>query len=414
MSTKAAAQVSETRLWQRLMQIARHGATPRGGVNRQALSAEEIAAWRDMIDWASALGLMTFTDSAGNLFLRLEGTDPGAAPVLTGSHLDSQPTGGKFDGVYGVLASLEAVQAIVETELKLKRSIEVVSWMNEEGSRFAPGMMGSAAFSGAASMSQFLPVRDAAGISVSNALQDLQQAFPALPRLSLQRPVSAYVETHIEQGPILEREGFPVGVVTGIQGKLTYRVIIEGFEAHCGTTPRSERKDALLAAARAIQALDLAMTDAEDQVRFTVGRLEVRPNAPSVIAGSAVFSIDMRHPDSAELMALGARIAEICELAAAPCSVRIESLTRAESLQFPQPLRDLIRTKAAELNIPAMDIYSAAGHDARFLHQVCPSAMIFVPCRDGISHNEAESAEPGDLAAGARVLSEVLVELAAR
>jgi N-carbamoyl-L-amino-acid hydrolase len=414
MSTQAAAHVSEARLWQRLMQLARHGATPRGGVNRQALSAEEIAAWRDIIGWANTLGLMAFTDSAGNLFLRLEGSDPGAAPVLTGSHLDSQPTGGKFDGVYGVLAGLEAVQAIIEARLKLKRPVEVVAWMNEEGSRFAPGMMGSAAFVGAAAMTQFLPVRDAAGISVADALQDLQQAFPSLPRLSLQRPVAAYVEAHIEQGPILEREGFPVGVVSGIQGKLTYRVTIEGLEAHCGTTPRSERKDALLAAARVIQALDLAMTDAEDQVKFTVGRLEVRPNAPSVIAGSAVFSIDLRHPDSAELMARGARIADICENAAAPCRAYIESLTSAASLQFPRSMRDLICAKAAVLGIPTMEIYSAAGHDARFLHRVCPTGMIFVPCKDGISHNEAEFAKSGDLAAGARVLSEVVTELAAR
>jgi N-carbamoyl-L-amino-acid hydrolase len=394
------------------MRMARHGATAAGGVNRQALSAEEFAGWREIIDWARALGLSAATDEIGNLFLRLEGTEASAAPVMTGSHLDSQPTGGKFDGVYGVLAALEAVQAIGEAGVKLRRPVEIVAWMNEEGSRFAPGMMGSAAFAGASKPEDFLPIKDAKGVSVADGLAAARAAFPELPKLPLQRPVAAYVETHIEQGPILERERCTIGVVTGIQGKRTFRVRVRGAEAHAGTSLRRERKDALLAAVNMIHALAAEMHDAEDIVKFTVGRLDIVPNAPSVVASGATFSIDLRHPDSAVLTALGDRISGICAANAGPCTVDVTELTTAMSLDFPVRIRGLIRDCAARLSLPAMDIYSAAGHDARYLHAICPTGMIFVPCKDGISHNEAESATPSDLAAGARVLVDVVVELA--
>src|SRR4051794_23629400 len=238
------------------MQLARHGATGNGGVNRQALSAEDIAAWREVIAWGRDAGLTPYTDAAGNLFLRVEGRDPDAAPVLTGSHLDSQPSGGKFDGVYGVLAGVEAVLALRDAQVTLRRPIEVVAWMNEEGSRFAPGMMGSAAFTGATPLDQFLPIRDAEGISAGEALDGLRNAFPDVPTRPLRRPVASYVEAHIEQGPILEREGYAIGVVTGIQGKRTFRASVHGEEAHAGTANQHERKDALLAAVRMIHALD--------------------------------------------------------------------------------------------------------------------------------------------------------------
>jgi N-carbamoyl-L-amino-acid hydrolase len=412
MTASLASRVSEARLWERHTRMARHGATPAGGVNRQALSEEEFAGWREMIAWARTLGLTAATDEIGNLFLRLEGSDASAAPVMTGSHLDSQPTGGKFDGVYGVLAALEAVQAIVESGERLRHPIEIVAWMNEEGSRFAPGMMGSAAFAGASKTTDFLPIKDAKGVSVADGLAAARAAFPDLPLLPLQRPVAAYVEAHIEQGPILERERRTIGVVTGIQGKRTFRVRVKGEEAHAGTSLRRERKDALLAAVNMIHALAAAMHDPEDVVKFTVGRLDIVPNAPSVVAGGATFSIDLRHPDSAVLTALGDRIPGICSKNAGPCNVEVTELTTAMSLDFPERIRDLIRNAAARLSLPAMDIYSAAGHDSRYMHYICPSGMIFVPCKDGISHNEAESATPGDLAAGARVLAEVIVELA--
>ena len=412
MSASVAARVDRDRLWDRHMRLARYGATPARGVNRQALSAEEIAARRELIEWGATLGLTAHTDPAGNLFLRLEGRDRDAPPVLSGSHLDSQPTGGKFDGVYGVLAALEAVQAIIESGRSLLRAIEVVAWMNEEGSRFAPGMMGSAAFAGAAPLAEMLSIRDSKGVSVQQALAEMRAAFPSVPERSLQRPVAAYVEAHIEQGPVLEREGFSVGVVSGIQGKRTFRVTVTGEEAHAGTARRQDRKDALLAATAMIQALARAMHDDADIVKFTVGRLEVRPNAPSVVAGQAEFSIDLRHPDEATLRALGDRVPAICAASAGPCKMEIEELVNAMPLEFPATMRAAIATAATRLGVRAMELPSAAGHDARYLHGVCPSGMIFVPCKDGISHNEAESATPGDLYDGARVLAETLAGLA--
>jgi N-carbamoyl-L-amino-acid hydrolase len=412
MSSGPAGKVDAARLWSRHVALARHGARADGGVDRQALSPEEFAAWRDVIAWGRECGLVPFTDDAGNLFLRREGRDPDAAPVLTGSHLDSQPTGGRFDGVYGVLAGIEALHAMGDAGIATLRPVEVVAWMNEEGSRFAPGMMGSAAFTGATPRASFLPIRDARGTSVADGLAALQAAFPDLPRRPLCRPVCAYVEAHIEQGPVLEREGYAVGVVTGIQGKRTFRVRVRGEEAHAGTTPLRERRDALLAAVRAIHALDAAMRAGGDDTMFTVGRLDVAPNVPSVVAGSALFSIDLRHVDSATLTRLGDRIGEICTKAARPCSVEVEELTTAMSLAFSDGMTALVRECASALGIRTRDILSAAGHDARFLHAVCPAGMIFVPCKDGISHNPAESARPEDLAAGTRVLAEVLAALA--
>jgi len=409
---RVADHVSKERLWQRLMAMARHGATAAGGVNRQALSAEDIAARRELIDWGAELGLTALADAAGNLFLRLEGDDPEAPAVMSGSHLDSQPNGGRFDGVYGVLAALEAVQAIQESGQRRTRGIEVVAWMNEEGSRFVPGMMGSSAYTGAMPLAQMLAVRDAKGVSVAAALGDVDAAFPGLSRRALGIPIAAYVEAHIEQGPLLERAGYSVGVVTGMQGKRTFRVTIEGEPAHAGTSLRAERKDALLAATAAIQALAAALHDREDVVKFTVGRLEVEPNAPSVVAGEVIFSIDLRHPDAATLAELGDRVTGICARAARPCTARVEELVSAVPLQFPAVMRDLVRDSAAALGIPTMDLLSAAGHDARYLNDVCPTAMIFVPCKDGVSHNEAESATPEDLYDGARVLAQTLMTLA--
>jgi N-carbamoyl-L-amino-acid hydrolase len=411
-SALVADRVDQARLWERHMMLARHGATVAGGVNRQALSAEEIAARRELIEWGERIGLTPHTDPAGNLFLRLEGSDADAAPVLSGSHLDSQPTGGKFDGVYGVLAALEAVQAIVESGLKPSRAIEVVAWMNEEGSRFAPGMMGASAFAGAAALADILPIRDAAGVSVEQALAGVKAAFPSLMERPLRRSVAAYVEAHIEQGPVLEREGFSIGIVTGIQGKRTFRVSIAGEEAHAGTARRRERKDALLAATSMIQALARAMHDEADVVKFTVGRLEVQPNAPSVVAGRAVFSVDLRHPDEATLRALGDRVSAICAQYAPPCSVQVHELVSAMPLEFPAGLRASIAAAAGRVGLRTMSLPSSAGHDARYLHGICPAGMIFVPCKDGISHNEAESASAADLYDGARVLAETLFDLA--
>ncbi|CAM3683589.1 Zn-dependent hydrolase [Bordetella sputigena] len=404
--------VDPERLMSRLDALARIGATAAGGVNRQALSTEDARAQSLMAEWGAALGLLPSRDAVGNFFLRWPGSAAGLAPVLAGSHLDSQPTGGRYDGVYGVVAALEAVQALQASGLRPRRAIDVVAWMNEEGSRFAPGMMGSAVFAGQRTLEETRAVQDANGTSVGAALDAASETLRHLPQRPLGGAVHAYIEAHIEQGPVLEREGLPIGVVSGIQGKHTFRVCVRGEAAHAGTSTRAERKDALLAAAAMVQALAAALHDRQDIVKFTVGRFDVQPSAPSVVASKVVFSIDLRHPDSDELARLSALVAPTCEAHAGPCAVQVRRLSAADSLVFPEAMRARIRASADALALPHRDLISAAGHDARYLHAICPSAMIFVPCRDGITHNEAEYAEPGHLHAGARVLADVLADLA--
>ncbi|NVO12819.1 MAG: Zn-dependent hydrolase [Rhodoplanes sp.] len=407
-----AGHVDAERLWRRHMELAQYGATANGGVNRQALSDEEVAARRVLVGWGEAIGLVASNDGAGNLFLRLAGTEPDLAPVLIGSHIDSQPTGGKFDGAFGVLAALESVEAIVAAGVRPRRAIDVVAWMNEEGSRFAPGMMGSAAFTGARKLADILAVHDADGVGVATEIAKVLAAEPDLPRRPLGFPVAAFVEAHIEQGPILEVEGRTVGVVTGIQGKRTFRVTVTGEENHAGTSPRSVRRDALVSAVAMVQALQEAMWDEADVVRFTIGRFEVTPNAPSVVPARVVFSIDLRHPDADTLRDLGDRIPRICTDAAGCCAVDVRELLHDPPLTFPDAVRDRIRAAAADLGITWMDIPSGAGHDARYLHYHCPTGMIFIPCKNGLSHHEAESATKDDIAAGARVLAETAFGLA--
>src|SRR5262245_6920492 len=404
--------VSGERLWRRLMELARFGATPKGGVDRQALSDAEVAARAERMRWGQAIGLQPFADDAANLFLRLPGADDRLPPVLVGSHLDSQPTGGKFDGPFGVLAALESVEAIIAAGKRPRRPIEVVSWMNEEGSRFAPGMMGSAVFTGTRQLADILRISDRAGITVAAELEKVRAAEAHVPRRPFGFPVVAFLEAHIEQGPILEREGKVIGVVSGIQGKRTYRVEVKGEENHAGTSPRSARRDALVAAVDIVQALEAAMWDREDIVRFTIGMFTVSPNVPSVVPARVVFSLDLRHPDADVLRKLGDAIPDICRNAAGRCEVVVTPLLHDPPLAFPAAIRQRLSSVASALAIPHMEIASGAGHDARYLHYFCPSGMIFIPCKDGISHNEAESAEPDHITAGARVLAEAVFGLA--
>ncbi|MDB5778983.1 MAG: allantoate amidohydrolase [Polaromonas sp.] len=412
MSAPISSYVSQERLWHRHEQLALIGATATGGVNRQALSPEDVAACLQLVEWGQALGMQASRDAAGNVFLTLPGSDADAAPVLTGSHLDSQPTGGKYDGVYGVLAALEACEAIRAAGLTPRRRIEVVAWMNEEGSRFAPGMMGSAVFAGVRRLADIEAVQDAQGVRVGSALREAAEALSAIPLRPLGRDVFGYVEAHIEQGPLLERLGKTIGVVTGIQGKRTFQVQVQGEAAHAGTSTRAERRDALMAAVAMVGALNVRMHDELDVLKFTIGRFSVVPNAPSVVPSGVMFSIDLRHPESAVLLELGDAIEAICKANAGPCDVSVKELSKAMSLEFPADMRKRIRDSSNALGISHMDILSTAGHDARYVHEVCPSAMVFIPCHKGITHNEEESITAQDAAAGAKVLTEVLVGLA--
>jgi len=407
--------VKEDRLWQRHVDMAKLGGTPKGGVNRQALSPEDAAARNLLASWAKARGFSVSTDAIGNLFVRREGTDAKAPPVMSGSHMDSQPTGGRFDGMFGVLAAFEALEALEDAGIRTKRPLVAVAWTNEEGSRFQPGAMGSAVFAGHNRLDDMLAVKDWKGVVLKDALAETLKAAPA--PMHEGKPgfaVDCYVEAHIEQGPRLENERKTIGVVTAIQGSRRYIVEIDGEEAHAGTTPRAARKDAFAAATRIAAAMYEATTDKDDTLRFTIGRVEVMPGSPNTVPGKASFTIDMRHPQDAVLEAHEKKLEQIVASRAAPCPARMARVTNVAPTDFDPSVIDLVRAKANALKLTNMDMPSGAGHDAMHIAKLCPAGMIFVPCERGISHNEIENATPSDLAAGTRVLVEVLEALANR
>lgn len=407
--------VREERLWQRHAEMAKLGGTAKGGVNRQALSAEDAAARNLLARWAAARGFAVFTDAIGNLFVRRDGRDPAAPPVMSGSHMDSQPTGGRFDGMYGVLAAFEALEALEDAAVATRRPVVAVAWTNEEGSRFQPGAMGSAVFAGRYRLADMLSVKDWQGVPLKDALAETLRAAPApLQGGAPGFAVDGYVEAHIEQGPRLEAANKTIGVVTGIQGSRRYIVEIVGEEAHAGTTPRAARKDAYAAATRLAAALYDVTTDLEDTLRFTIGRVEVSPGSPNTVPGKVRFTIDLRHPDDAVLAEREAVLERLLVEETPPCTARLERVTNVAATHFDPAVIALVRAKARALKLPNMDMPSGAGHDAMHIATLCPAGMIFVPCERGISHNEAENATPQDLAAGTRVLVEVLEELANR
>ena len=411
-STRSALNVNEQRLWQRHIELAHIGGLRNGGTNRQAFTPEEADARRLIARWAAELECSLSIDEIGNLFIRRAGTDASAAPVVTGSHIDTQPTGGKFDGNFGVLAGLEVLQILNEAGVSTRRQIEVAIWTNEEGCRFAPGMMGSEAFAGVRNLKDIVTVKDLDGISVAEALPALLAATPEATKRPLGFPIAAFIEAHIEQGPILEAANCVIGVVTGIQGTRRFRVEVFGEEAHAGTTPRARRKDAMAAAAQMLVAIQQFVEPYQDDVRFTVGMWKASPNVPGVIASRVLFSVDLRHPSTQTLKLLGDEIGTICRANAHGCGVVVNEIANAESVHFPDHIVSMVRRAATRCGLSHMDIFSGAGHDARQLAYVCPTGMIFVPCERGISHNEAENAKPSDLADGLRVLLEVVLELA--
>ncbi|MFZ5675554.1 MAG: hydantoinase/carbamoylase family amidase [Pseudomonadota bacterium] len=404
----AAPSIDADRLWQRLMRLAEIGATPKGGVDRQALSEGEIDAWRLVIGWAAQAGLVAETDAAANLFLVWKGRDRALPPLMAGSHLDSQPAGGRFDGAFGVMAALEAVTALAEAGCKPERDVIVVAWMNEEGSRFAPGMMGSEAFAGVRPIATIRAVKDASGVSAGAEIDRQLAAFPDLARRPLGFPLFAYIEPHIEQHTLLEEARKVIGIVTGIQGKKTYEVTIEGAKGHAGTLAMRDRRDAVVAFVEIMARLQAQVGGIDAEVKFTVGQVIVEPNAPSVVPGRMRFRIDLRHPDNAVLEKCGGLIERICAAAAKPCAATLTSLVSAASNDFDAGLQALIAKSAEQRAFATMPVLSYAGHDARQMAPLCPSAMIFIPCRGGVSHDESEWAEPQHVAAGAQVLCDVL------
>jgi N-carbamoyl-L-amino-acid hydrolase len=400
--------VDEARHWDRLMQMARLGAIPGDGVNRAALSDLDHRARRLLLSWAAEIGLAASVDALGNLFLRQEGTDPTLAPILAGSHMDSQPKGGRFDGIWGVLAALEAVQALREAGIAPRRPIEIVAWTNEEGGRFAPGCMGSMAFAGHSPPGTWDDTRDRDGLRFADELARLLAAEADLPRRPLGFTPFAYIEPHIEQGPLLEAEGLDIGVVTGIQGSRWFLVEIAGKTDHAGTAPLSLRQDAVQDMLRAITALNTLMADPADVVRFTVGRVEVEPNSSNTVADLARFSIDFRHPDATVLAERGDAIPATIHAAMRACRATVRETFHAAPARFDTMVQDAIEAAASGLGLTSRRLPSGAFHDAQFLVPLCPSGMIFIPSRGGVSHHPSEYSSPSQVANGARVLAEAL------
>jgi N-carbamoyl-L-amino-acid hydrolase len=404
--------VDGQRLWLRLMAMAEIGRRGETGVDRSAFSHEDRAARRLLYEWACEHGLEVSQDSIGNLFLRYPGSRPELAPILTGSHLDSQPTGGRFDGVLGVIAGLEALAALDHAGLRPRRSIEVVAWSNEEGGRFAPGAMGSQIFSGALSLSDVLSVRDDSGATLS---QELADTLAALPEAQLRPDTlapAAYVEAHIEQGPQLDRAGFPVGVVLGIQGCLWLEYEVRGVSGHAGTTPHQYRRDAFEGAMRLISRLRHRCRKRSANCRFTVGRVMVNPNTPNTIPGRVTFTVDFRDVDRQTFEELrqellGARVPKALAL-------QVRELFHHPPEVFPAKLTRVVAQAIRLLNYPEHELVSGAFHDALFIARMCPVAMIFIRCRDGVSHNPLEFAEAADVTAGAQVLLGTLLRLSNR
>ncbi len=417
-SLAAAAAIDGDRLQDRLARFACIGAIPGNGVNRAAFSAEDIRARELLVGYAVARGWDIACDPIGNLFLRRDGLEPQAPAVLTGSHMDSQPRGGRFDGIYGVLAGVEVLEALDAAGIRTRRPIEVVAWSNEEGGRFAPCTMGSMVHAGARSLDEVLDIRDAQGVRLADALSDTLAATRAAAPAVIHRPFglapAAYVEAHIEQGPVLETAGCPIGVVTGIQGMQWFEIEVEGESAHAGTAPLSTRRDALREALSMIAALQQLAADPQDVTRFTVGRLRVSPDSPNSVPGHVLFTVDLRHPDADTLARLGDAVEPTCRAQARHCAVRVRRTLADAPVRFAAHVADTVERSARALGLPSLRLPSGATHDALYMASLCPTGMVFVPCERGISHNEAEHADPADLTAGARVLAATLVELAER
>ena len=406
------AAVDGRRLWERHLAMAKIGRTERGGVNRQALTPEDAEGRNLLLSWAAQRNYSASIDAIGNLFVRRPGLDAQAAPVMTGSHLDSQPTGGNFDGVFGVLAGLEVLETLDDNGLTTVRPIELVVWMNEEGARFPPTTMGSAVCAGELPLETALATIDKEGISVGEALAEHRSLIPPLTERELGENAFSYVEAHIEQGPVLEEKGCRIGIVTGIQGLSLFEIEVQGDEAHAGTTPLGSRRDAFVTASELAQTLRKLIHDPMDILRFTIGRFDVAPGSPNTVPGRVYFTIDLRHPDDAVLARTGQRLLDACRRQEGPCSVDARLLFESSPVTFDDNVLDVVRKAADDLGVPHIEMISGATHDAKFMVGRCPTAMIFVPCKDGISHNEAESARPDDLTAGAQLLCATIHRLA--
>jgi beta-ureidopropionase / N-carbamoyl-L-amino-acid hydrolase len=399
------------RLWSSLMEMATVGATAKGGVRRLALTQEDAAGRALFCQWCVDAGLTLSVDRVGNLFARRAGRFDSQAAVASGSHLDTQPEGGRFDGVYGVLAALEVVRTLNDNGIETDKPIEIVVWTNEEGARFTPAMLGSAAFTGAMSLDAALDASDLQGVSVADALKatayEGQRAIPGT-------VFDAYFEAHIEQGPVLEESGVPIGVVTGGQAIRWLDVRVLGQAAHAGTTPMPFRRDALFGSAEMAAALEAIAVEFAPQGLVTIGELSIRNSSRNTIAADLSFTVDLRHPDDARIEAMESALRERVAAIARKRVLTVEIARHwvSPATPFDDGCVAAVARAVDALDYPHQRIVSGAGHDAIHMARYCPTAMIFIPCVGGLSHNEAEDALPEDVKRGADVLLHAMLERA--
>ncbi|MGO1117706.1 Zn-dependent hydrolase [Rhodovibrionaceae bacterium A322] len=404
-------QVNKDRLWDSLMEMAKIGPGVAGGNCRLALTDDDKEGRDLFVRWCEEAGCTVSVDAMGNIFARRPGKNPDLDPVMTGSHLDTQPTGGKFDGVFGVLAGLEVVRSLNDKGIETDAPIELSVWTNEEGSRFAPAMVASGVFAGVFDLEYGHSRADLDGKTMKEELERIgymgDQPVGG-------RPIRAFFEAHIEQGPILEAEEKTIGVVAGAQGQRWFELTVTGRESHAGTTPMNRRADALLGAARIVDAVNqIALDDAPHAVS-TVGLMNVSPNSRNTIPGEVFFAVDLRNPDDDKLTAMADKLRSESERICGEIGLelKLEEIWYSPPIAFDPDCVEAVRTGSQIGGFASMDIISGAGHDACYISRVAPTGMIFVPCEDGISHNEAESATPEDLAAGCNVLMHAMLDRA--
>jgi len=402
-------QIDAQRLWDSLMRAAQIGATPKGGLCRLTLTDLD----RQVRDWlraqCEALGCAVSIDEVGNMFARRPGKNQHLAPIAMGSHLDTQPTGGKFDGALGVLGALEAMRTLHDLGYETNAPIEIVNWTNEEGARFAPAMLASGVFAGVFTPDYAYARMDRDGKTFGEELDRIGNRGE---EKAGAHKFAAMFELHIEQGPILENEGRMIGVVQGVQGIRWYEVTVTGEAAHTGATPMPARKNALLGAARIIDRIDAIARGHAPEAVGTVGLIENRPNSRNVIPGEVFFTVDFRHPDDKVLDAMEGEFRAALAAIMAPLHLAYSETRIWDSppVKFAPELIECVRIGADKAGFTSRDVISGAGHDAAYIARVAPTTMIFVPCRGGISHNEAESTSFEECAAGAQVLLNAVLE----
>ena len=403
--------INGQRLWDSLMELAKIGATPKGGVCRLTLTDLDRQG-RDLVcKWAREAGMTVTIDKIGNGFMRRAGRNNSLPPIITGSHIDTQPTGGKFDGNYGVLAGIEVVRTLNDAGIQTEAPIEVAFWTNEEGSRFVPVMMGSGVFAKAFTLEHAYAAKDTEGKSVKDELTRIGYVGTEEPGA---HPIGTYFETHIEQGPVLEDNDKTIGVVTGVLGIKWYDCTVNGMEAHAGPTPMALRKDALQVATRLMQEVVAIAHRHPPHGRGTVGMVQVHPNSRNVIPGRVKFSIDLRNATDELVDKMDKDIRAAVEKTSKESGlpITIELVSHYPAQPFNKDCIEAVGRAAAKLGYSNMPAVSGAGHDAVYMARLAPAGMIFIPCKDGISHNEIEDAKPEHITAGCNVLLHAMLERA--